>query len=161
MRFWHKTLTMLLHVMGWRWSIPIAVKWTRLWRMGSLRRGGRGMDMRFRRWKGCWRSWRRLQPRVDVEKNRGRKSLKGSCAATVLSITIVALAGGCNNPRSTPEGTPATPKAATTISKDTRATSTEIWPTMVGKQITIRGKLLPDKIGWYILLDNQQEVYFP
>ena len=82
---------------------------------------------------------------------------KGLYAATVLSITIV---GGCNHPRSTPEGATAAPKITTIASKDTAGVSTEIWPAMVGKQITIRGKFLSDKMGWVILLDNQQEVYF-
>jgi hypothetical protein len=78
---------------------------------------------------------------------------KGLCTATVLSITIVALAGGCNHTRPTAEG-------ATAASKGTVAVSNEVSPAMIGKQITIRGKLLLGKIGWYISLDNQQEVYF-
>ena len=31
---------------------------------------------------------------------------------------------------------------------------------MIGKQITIHGKFSLGKMGWFILLDNQQEVYF-
>ena len=72
--------------------------------------------------------------------------LKGLCAATFFSIAIVALAGGCDHPRSTPE-------AAT-------ATSYEVLPTLIGKQVTIRGKFsLWGKFGPYVLLDNQHGVY--
>lgn len=31
---------------------------------------------------------------------------------------------------------------------------------MIGKQITVRGKVALGKVGWYVLLDNQQEIYF-
>lgn len=75
----------------------------------------------------------------------GRLS-KGLRAATFLSIAIAVLAGGCNHPRSTPE--------------DTTAVSHEVSQTLVGRQITIRGKfssLL--KGGPGVVLDNQQEVY--
>lgn len=76
---------------------------------------------------------------------------KGLCAPAFLSITIVALAGGCNHPRSTPEG-------ATAASKGATEASNEVSQALIGKQITIRGKLLFGKPGPYILLDNQQEV---
>jgi hypothetical protein len=78
---------------------------------------------------------------------------KGLCAATFLSISILTLAGGCNEPRSTPDGATAAPKGTTAVPH-------EVSSAMIGKQIAIRGKLLLGKIGWYILLDNQQEVYF-
>ena len=48
----------------------------------------------------------------------------------------------------------------TAASKGETAISNEIWPAMIGKQITVRGKVALGKIGWYILLDNQQEIYF-
>ncbi len=71
---------------------------------------------------------------------------KGLRAAAFLSITIVALAGGCNHPRSTPE-------AATAVSN-------EVSQALVGKQITIHGKLsLRCKLPVCILLDNHQVVY--
>ena len=75
----------------------------------------------------------------------GRLS-KALRAATFLSIAIVILAGGCDHPRSTPE-------AAT-------ATSYEVLHTLIGKQVTIRGKFsLWGKFGPYVLLDNQHGVY--
>ena len=37
--------------------------------------------------------------------------------------------------------------------------SNDVSPAIIGKQITIRGKLLLGKIGWYIHLENQQDVY--
>jgi hypothetical protein len=102
----------------------------------------------------------RLQPKVrGVEEDRGRKSLKGSLRAAVLSTITVALAGGCNHPRSTPESATPTSETTTAESKGATATSNEIWPAMIGKQITVRGKVALGKIGWYILLDNQQEIY--
>ena len=71
---------------------------------------------------------------------------KGLCAAAFLSITIVALAGGCNHPRSTPE--------------DATAVSHEVSQTLVGRQITIRGKFASLVKGDpYVVLDNQQEVW--
>lgn len=39
--------------------------------------------------------------------------------------------------------------------------SNEVSQAMTGKRITIRGKLWLGKIGWYVLLDNRQEVYLP
>ena len=75
----------------------------------------------------------------------GRLS-KGLRAAIFLSIAIVVLAGGCNHPRSTPE--------------DTTAVSHEVSQTLVGRQITIRGKFSSLVKGDpYVVLDNQQEVY--
>jgi hypothetical protein len=75
----------------------------------------------------------------------GRLS-KGLLAATFLSIAIVVLAGGCNHPRSTPE--------------DATAASYEVLHTLIGKQVTIRGKFsLWGKFGAYVLLDNQHGVY--
>lgn len=72
---------------------------------------------------------------------------KGFGLAAFLSITIVALAGGCNHPqRSTPE--------------DTTAVSNEVSNALVGKQITIRGKYSTrGKFGACVLLDNHQVVY--
>jgi hypothetical protein len=71
---------------------------------------------------------------------------KGLRAATFLWIAIVVLAGGCNHPRSTPE--------------DATAASNEVSPALIGKQITIRRKFsLWGKVGPYISLDNQQQVY--
>ncbi len=75
----------------------------------------------------------------------GRLS-KGLRAAIFFSIAIVVLAGGCNHPRSTPE--------------DTTAVSHEVSQTLVGRQITIRGKFSSlVKGGPGVVLDNQQEVY--
>ena len=76
---------------------------------------------------------------------------KGVRAVAFLSITIIALAGGCNHPRSTPE-------SATPASKGVTQPANEVSQAFIGKQITIRGKLLLGKMGPYILLDNQQEV---
>ena len=71
---------------------------------------------------------------------------KGLCAAAFLSITIVALAGGCNHPRSTPE--------------NATAVSHEVSQTLVGRQITIRGKFSSLVKGDpYVVLDNRQEVW--
>jgi hypothetical protein len=71
---------------------------------------------------------------------------KGLRAAIFLPIAIVVLVGGCNHPRSTPE--------------DTTAVSHEVSQTLVGRQITIRGKFLSLVKGDpYVVLDNQQEVY--
>jgi len=53
-----------------------------------------------------------------------------------------------------------TPKRTTGASKGTIAASNEVSPAIIGKPITIRGKFLLGKIGWYIQLDNHQEVYF-
>ena len=75
----------------------------------------------------------------------GRLS-KGLRAATFLSIAIVVLAGGCNHPRSTPE--------------DVTAVSHEVSQTLVGRQITIRGKFSSLVKGDpYVVLDNRQEVW--
>jgi len=71
---------------------------------------------------------------------------KGPCAAAFLSITIVVLAGGCNHPRSTPE--------------EATAVSPEVSQTLVGRQITIRGKFASLVKGDpYVVLDNHQEVW--
>ena len=71
---------------------------------------------------------------------------KGLCPAAFLAITIVALAGSCNHPRSTPE--------------DTTAVSPEVSQTLVGRRITIRGKFSSQVKGDpYIVLDNHQEVW--
>ena len=80
--------------------------------------------------------------------------LKSLRAVAFLSITIVALAGGCNHQRSTSEGTTAASKGATEVSIEV----SELSPAMIGKQITIRGRLLFGKSGLFIALDNQQEV---
>ena len=75
----------------------------------------------------------------------GRLS-KGLRAAAFLATTIVVLAGGCDHPRSTPA--------------DATAASDEVSHTLIGKQITIRGKFsLRGKFGPYVLLGNQQVVY--
>jgi hypothetical protein len=75
----------------------------------------------------------------------GRLS-KGLRAAIFLPTAIVVLAGGCNHPRSTPE--------------DTTAVSHEVSQTLVGRQITIRGKFSSLVKGDpYVVLDNQQEVW--
>ena len=69
------------------------------------------------------------------------KSLR---AAAFLSITIVLLAGGCEHPRSTPEGA---------------TVANEVSPALIGKRITIRGKFsISGKFGAYVVLDNQQVV---
>ncbi|HZS28871.1 MAG TPA: hypothetical protein VFB76_16710 [Candidatus Angelobacter sp.] len=70
---------------------------------------------------------------------------KGLHAAILLSIATVLLMGGCGHPRSTPE--------------DSIPDSDQALLTLIGKQITIRGKFsLKGKIGPYILVGNQ-EVY--
>ena len=75
----------------------------------------------------------------------GRVS-KGLRAAAFLSIAIVVLAGGCDHPRSTPE--------------DATAISDEVSHTLIGKQITIRGRFsLRGVVGPYVLLGNRQVVY--
>ena len=64
-------------------------------------------------------------------------------AAIVILIAFLCLS--CS--RSTPEG-------------EIRFSSNQVSQTLVGKQITIRGKFsLGGKIGPHILLDNRQEVY--
>jgi hypothetical protein len=71
---------------------------------------------------------------------------KGLFTAAFLSITVIALAGGCNHPHSTPE--------------DATAVSHEVSQTLVGRQITIRGEFASRVKGDpYVVLDNQQEVY--
>lgn len=75
----------------------------------------------------------------------GRLS-KGLHAATYWLIAIVVLAGGCDHPRSKPE--------------DATAISNEVSQTLVGKQITIRGKFSSLVKGDpYVVLDNRQEVW--
>jgi hypothetical protein len=74
---------------------------------------------------------------------------KGLRTGTFLSVAIVVLAGGCDHPRSTPS----TPEDATAVSY-------EVLHTVIGKQVTIRGKFsLYGKFGAYILLDDQHGVY--
>jgi hypothetical protein len=74
---------------------------------------------------------------------------QGLRAAAALSIAIVVLAGGCDHPRSTPERPTAASDEVSQVSH-----------TLVGKQITIRGKFHSlTKGGPYVVLDNQQEVY--
>jgi len=64
--------------------------------------------------------------------------------AAFLSITFVLLAGGCDHPRSTPEGATVT---------------NEVSHALVGNQITIRGTFSRRcKVPVCILLDNQQAV---
>jgi hypothetical protein len=70
---------------------------------------------------------------------------KGLHAATFLSIAIVLLTGGCGHPRSAPE--------------DEIPASDQALLTLIGKQVTIRGKFsLWGKFGPYVLRGNQ-EVY--
>jgi hypothetical protein len=75
---------------------------------------------------------------------------KGLRVAAALSIAIVVLAGGCDHPRSTPEGATAASYEVSQVSH-----------TLIGKQITIRGKFssLTKGSPYVVLLDNQQEVY--
>jgi len=71
---------------------------------------------------------------------------KGLRAATSLSIAIVVVLGGCEHSRSTPE--------------EATAVSYEVLPTLIGKQVTVRGQFsLRGKFGPYVLLDNQKVVY--
>jgi hypothetical protein len=71
---------------------------------------------------------------------------KGLFTAAFLSIIVVALAGGCNHPHSTPE--------------DATAVSHEVSQTLVGRQITIRGEFASRVKGDpYVVPDNQQEVW--
>jgi hypothetical protein len=74
----------------------------------------------------------------------------GLCAAAFLSIAIVALAGGCNHSRSTPEG-------ATAVSDEV----SQVSQALIGKRITIRGKFsLQSKITVAsVWLDSHQAVY--
>ena len=77
--------------------------------------------------------------------------LKGLRAAGFLPIAIVVLAGvvlagGCSHPRATPE--------------DTTAVVHEVSQTLVGRQITIRGKFASlTKGDPYVVLDNGQDVW--
>lgn len=74
---------------------------------------------------------------------------KGLRAAAFLSLAIVALAAGCDHPRSTPEGASAPSNEVSQVSQ-----------ALIGKQITIRGKFsLWGKVGPYVALDNHQAVY--
>jgi len=71
---------------------------------------------------------------------------KRLCAVAFLSVTIAALLGGCNHTPSTTE--------------DAAAVSHEVSQTLVGSQITIRGKFSSLVKGDpYVVLDNQQEVW--
>jgi hypothetical protein len=85
---------------------------------------------------------------------RGGESVTGRLskalrAAAFLPIAIVVLAGGCDHPRSTPEDATAAADEVSQLSQS-----------LVGKQITIRGKFSALVKGDpYILLDNKQEVY--
>lgn len=74
---------------------------------------------------------------------------KGLRVSALWSITVIVLAGGCNRPRSTPEGASAASDEVPQLSQ-----------ALVGKQITIHGKFsLLGKVGPYIVLDNRQAVY--
>ena len=68
-----------------------------------------------------------------------------SSAVALLFVAIIVLASGCNHARSTQERTII----------DTSEVSQEL----VGKQITIRGKLVVGKPGAGIVLSNEDEVY--
>jgi hypothetical protein len=71
---------------------------------------------------------------------------KGFRTAAFLSIAIVIPAGGCGHRSSTREN----------ASTD----SYEVLRTLIGKQVSIRGKFsLRGKFGPYVLLSNQQVVY--
>jgi hypothetical protein len=71
---------------------------------------------------------------------------KGFRTAAFLSIAIVIPAGGCGHRSSTPE--------------NAITDSYEVLRTLIGKQVTIRGKFsLLGKFGPYVLLGNQQVVY--
>ena len=71
---------------------------------------------------------------------------KGLRAASLWSIAIVVLAGGCKHRRATPE--------------ETTAVSHEVSQALVGKQITIRGKFASlTKSDPYVVLDNGQDVW--
>ena len=71
---------------------------------------------------------------------------KGLRAAAFSWVTIVVLFGGCSHPRWTLE--------------DPTGASYEVLYTLVGKQVTIRGKFsLRGVVGPYLLLGNQQAVY--
>ena len=71
---------------------------------------------------------------------------KGFRAVALLTIAFILPAGGCDHRSSTPE--------------DATAASGEVLHTLVGKQVTIRGKFsLRGKPGPYVLLGNQQVVY--
>ena len=71
---------------------------------------------------------------------------KGLRAGSFWPVAMVILAGGCSHPRATPE--------------DATAVSHEVSQTLVGKQITIRGKFASlTKGDPYVVLDNQQEVW--
>ncbi len=76
--------------------------------------------------------------------------LKGFRAAAFLSIISIVLVGACDRPRSTSSGATASPHEVSEVS-----------PTVVGKQITIRGKFsLLGKPGPYVLLlGSEQAVY--
>jgi hypothetical protein len=68
------------------------------------------------------------------------------CAGALLSITLIALAGGCDHSRSAPQ--------------NATASSSEVSQALIGKQITIQGKFsLLGKAGPYVVLDKQQVVY--
>jgi hypothetical protein len=71
---------------------------------------------------------------------------KSLCAAAFLSITVVALAGGCNHSRLTPEG-------ATAVSDEVLQVS----QALIGKRITIHGRfsLRGKWPGPYVWLDNE------
>jgi hypothetical protein len=67
-------------------------------------------------------------------------------AAAFFPIAIVVLTAGCNHQRATPG--------------DSTAISNEVSQTLVGKQITIRGKFASlVKADPCVVLDNQQEVW--
>ena len=71
---------------------------------------------------------------------------KGFRTAAFLSVAVVIPAGGCGH-------RPATAEDVTTASYD-------VWHTLIGKQVTIRGKFsLRGVVGPYVLLDNHQVVY--
>jgi hypothetical protein len=72
---------------------------------------------------------------------------KGIGSAAFLLIAIAILAGGCNHPRSKNDGNTTAFSAGSRLSQ-----------TLVGKRITIRGKLLGFKRGVGIQLDDEEVV---
>ena len=72
--------------------------------------------------------------------------LKSLRSASFLWIAILVLAAGCDRPRSAPE--------------DTTAISHQVSQSLVGKQITIRGRFSSlTKGDPHIVLDNHQDVW--
>lgn len=71
----------------------------------------------------------------------------GLGSATFFLIAFALLAGGCNHPRSQNDGSTTVPSAVSRLSQ-----------TLVGKRITVRGKLFTFKCGQAIQLDDEEIV---